>query len=155
MARAEAQGRQDEASTRLRLAACRASTSEAEKHWPLKFQSRGHMLSKSRKDSARAALGPQLSAPESIANISVSLMIGTPSSRARSALLPESSPATTKFVFLETEPVTVAPARRRRSSACGRVSVSSLPVKTKVLPTSGEGPVEFDASSAIFSPAAR
>ncbi len=46
---------------------------------------------------------------------------GTPNSRARSALLPASSPANTTLVFRDTEPATLAPDRRNAASASGRV----------------------------------
>src|SRR5215217_4614826 len=72
--------------------------------------------------------------PSSSAISAASSMIGIFNSLARSALLPASSPATTNDVFFETELVTVAPARRNRSSACGRVNVFNLPVRTNAFP---------------------
>ena len=62
----------------------------------------------------------------------------TPSVCAFSSLEPASAPATTKSVFLLTEPDTLAPAAMRRSFASSRVSVGKVPVSTKVLPATSE-----------------
>ena len=77
---------------------------------------------------------------------------GTPSCSAFVALLPASAPAITAHVFFETDPVTLAPSFRNAASASGRVSVSSLPVRTSVRPSSGRAFPSPVASSCVRTP---
>src|SRR3954447_14742892 len=67
-------------------------------------------------------------APRRISKSCFSSSTGTPSSPARSALLPASSPANTALVFFDTEPATLAPERRRAASASMRVMFTRRPV---------------------------
>src|SRR5918993_511264 len=69
-------------------------------------------------DSSSLPLGS--GAPRRIARSCSSPRTGTPSSRARSALLPASSPANTAVVFFETETATLAPPGRNTASAASR-----------------------------------
>ena len=61
-------------------------------------------------------------------------MTGIPSELALVSLLPAASPATTKEVLEETEPLTLPPAVLILSLASSRESVGSVPVRTKVSP---------------------
>src|SRR5690606_250396 len=60
----------------------------------------------------------------------------TPSSLALSSLEPASVPATTKLVFLETLPATLAPSASSRALASSRFICAKVPVSTTVLPSS-------------------
>src|SRR6185436_1819291 len=68
----------------------------------------------------------------SISRNSFSCSTRTPSLRARSSLLPASSPATTKSVFLDTEPATLCPLASSAVLAASRVMPASVPVRTNV-----------------------
>src|SRR6202012_2692711 len=83
--------------------------------------------------------------------------IVTPTSTALSYLEPGLSPATTKPVFFDTDPVTLPPAARTASAASSRLSSGSDPVITTVTPASRRGlaPVGSKPSSSIRTPDAR
>ena len=72
---------------------------------------------------------------------------------------PAFSPATTKLVFFDTDPDTLAPMAFRRAPASSRVmpECASIPVSTKVRPAStwGTSSPTATASSAMVTPAAR
>src|SRR5699024_10160824 len=82
---------------------------------------------------------------------SFSSQTATPSDCAFSSLLPASAPATTTSVLPETLPVTLPPAFSTISFASVRVSSSSLPVRTKVIPENSELSAS-DLSSIILTP---
>ena len=83
-----------------------------------------------------SVLKERLQRSPSLANKPSSSRIGISSLRALSSFEPASSPATTKFVFLLTEPATFPPAASMRSLASSRVRVGSVPVSTNVNPLS-------------------
>ena len=62
--------------------------------------------------------------------------MGTPSSTALSYFEPAFSPATTKFVYFDTEDDTLPPAARTASAASSLVRPGSVPVITTVTPAS-------------------
>ena len=81
----------------------------------------------------------------------------SPNSRALSSLLPASSPATTKWVFFDTEPATLPPAASISARASSRPSVGRVPVSTRVLPASTWGArlAAAPSPSGHWMPAAR
>src|SRR5690606_10824428 len=93
--------------------------------------------------------------PPSIRKSCASSMTATPSCCAFSSLLPASSPATTKSVFFDTEPLVFPPACLMRASASLRLSVGSVPVMTKVLPATPSTSSRFSSFDVSFTPAAR
>src|SRR6266571_3218161 len=97
----------------------------------------------------RAASGPWLSSSSNPASEST----GTPNWTALSYFDPGLSPATTKSVFFDTDPVTFPPRSWTASFAESLLYPSSDPVMTTVTPASGRGPPAV--SSAIRTPAAR
>jgi hypothetical protein len=74
--------------------------------------------------------------PASRAWSPASSRILTPSSTALAYLEPGSSPATTKFVFFDTDDATLPPAARTASAASSRLIPGSVPVITTVTPAS-------------------
>src|SRR5271170_1273772 len=68
---------------------------------------------------------------------SSSSIVSTPNSRALASFEPAPRPATTRSVFFEIEPETLAPSRSAEALASSRVIFSNDPVKTIVLPASG------------------
>ena len=81
------------------------------------------------------------------ANHSSSEITSIPSSRAFASFEPAPGPATTRSVFFDTEPATFAPKRSACALASSRVRRSSAPVKTTVLPATGDD----DSTSGIGS----
>src|SRR5699024_8768823 len=71
-----------------------------------------------------------------IAKNSASERTGTPRDWALVSLEPAASPATTKLVFLETEPLALPPFFTIKASASLRERLSRVPVTTMVLPAS-------------------
>src|SRR5690606_28292050 len=63
-----------------------------------------------------------------------------PSSPALASLEPAASPATTKLVFFDTLPATLAPSASSFSLASSRLIAARVPVSTTVLPSSGPAP---------------
>src|SRR5262249_2471725 len=63
-----------------------------------------------------------------------------------SSFEPAPGPATTKSVLELTLPAALPPSLRTRASASGRLIVSNVPVKTKVLPVNGPSPTASAAS---------
>src|SRR6266481_1507341 len=82
---------------------------------------------------------------------------GTPSSRAFASFEPASLPATTKLVFFDTLPDTLAPRAVSASCACSRLMLPSVPVMTTVRPESAGGPAVAAARSISghFTPLSR
>src|SRR5829696_9409447 len=76
--------------------------------------------------------GPSL--PFANASHSSSLITLTPNSLALSSFEPAPGPATTRSVFFETEPATLAPSRSAMALASSRVIFSKDPVNTTDLP---------------------
>src|SRR5690606_7392769 len=66
-----------------------------------------------------------------------SSQISIPSSCALASLEPAASPATTRCVFFDTLPATLAPSASSCSPASSRLIADRLPVSTTVLPSSG------------------
>ena len=81
--------------------------------------------------------GVQSPCPASFSQSS-SLIVSTPSSAALASLEPAPGPATRRSVFFDTEPATLAPRRSAMAFASSRVIRSSAPVKTTVLPATGD-----------------
>ena len=71
-------------------------------------------------------------------NHSASSITSTPCLRASLSFEPAPGPATSRSVFFETEPATLAPSRSAMALASSRVMRSSAPVKTTVLPATGD-----------------
>ena len=100
-----------------------------------------------------AASGP----PVSSARNPPSSRTGSPSSTALSYLDPAFSPATTKFVFFDTEDDTLPPAARTASAASSLVKPGSVPVITTVTPASSRDDAADGSNPGVASrtPAAR
>src|SRR5258708_5057282 len=82
---------------------------------------------------------------------SSSEIIFTPRSWASLSFDPAPGPATTRSVFFDTEPATLAPSDSARALASLRLIFSSVPVKTTVLPPTGEPETRSAATSATFT----
>ena len=72
-----------------------------------------------------------------------------PSSLALVSLEPAPGPATTRSVFFDTEPAACAPRRSAWALASSRVSFSSEPVNTTVLPAILESDFGFSTSMTV------
>ena len=88
----------------------------------------------------------------STSSIWASSSTATPRLSAFVSFDPAFAPATTKLVFFETEPVTLAPSAFSAAPASSRVRFSSVPVSTNVSPSSGCDSAS-DASTPVSSAA--
>src|ERR1700761_678987 len=97
--------------------------------------SRGGGLAGQPADGGLAAEAGTASGPDdSSSRKASSSRMGTPRSTALSYFEPAFSPATTKFVFFDTEDDTLPPAARTASAASSLVRPGSVPVITTVTP---------------------
>ena len=82
-------------------------------------------------------------------------MTWTPCFSASFSFEPAPGPATTRSVFADTDPATFAPRLSARALASLRVIFSRLPVKTTVLPATGESVAGRSASSMVSTASRR
>src|SRR5205085_6046425 len=89
--------------------------------------------------------------PPTSLNQSSSVSTLTPCLLASASFEPAPGPATTRSVFFDTEPDTLAPSRSAVALASSRVIFSSEPVNTTVLPAIDELLLGFSASMIVTS----